>query len=82
MQRLRTADYRIGDHMPVESGQPAAVSTSQGQQVGISHLAGVEKAIAVDALAVEEGDVVGPECVAAQGEENRNQFGNGGRGSG
>jgi hypothetical protein len=65
MECLRSVDDRVRDQVPVKGCQLPAMGAGQGQQIRDSHLPGIEQARVVDALAVEEGEIVRPELMAA-----------------
>jgi hypothetical protein len=44
MQSLRAADHRISNKMPVEGGELTSMCASQGKQVRVGDLPGIEQA--------------------------------------
>ena len=77
MECLRTVDHGLGDQAAIERGELSTMGYGQCKQVGVGYLAGVEKTRGKDALGVEEGDIVWPELMAAESEQDRHQLGDG-----
>jgi len=74
MKRFLTVDYGVSDQVTVERCQLAAVSNGQGQQITVSHLARVEQAATVHALAIQKGNVIRPELMPAERAQDREQL--------
>ena len=74
MKRFLTVDYGVSDQVTVERCQLAAVSNGQGQQITVSHLARVEQASAINALAIQKGNVIRPELMPAERAQDRDQL--------
>jgi hypothetical protein len=54
MQRLRPTADCVGNQVAIKCGKLSAVRVSEGEEVSVRHLAGVEQPTAVNSLVVEE----------------------------
>jgi len=68
----------VGDEAAVQGGELAAVGACEGQKITVGYLMGTEEAGGIKFLAVEDADVVRPKEMAREGEEFREDYGNGG----
>src|SRR5215469_7732455 len=66
VKRLTSIDHSVGNQPLIESGQLAFMGASQGEQVTVRDLGGVQKTCRVYMLPVEQRQVVRPEGVTGQ----------------
>src|SRR5215469_10141095 len=66
MKCLRPIDHSVGNQPLIESGQLALMGASKREQISVSDLGGIQETCWVYMLAVEQGQIVGPESVTGQ----------------
>lgn len=75
MQRLVSAFDGDRRQAPVKGRELALVMRSQRKQIGVGDLASGRQASAVDAVASEQADVIGPEVTGRMGKKASDQLG-------
>jgi hypothetical protein len=60
--------------VPVKGSKLAAMGSSQGQQVAVSNLSGIQKPVCIESALIEYRYIVWPELMPAEATQDFNSF--------